>query len=161
MADTQLTLQEELLAFAGNAGLSPEHGLPEGHLHAFLKRVAERVDQLVTRVNAIVPAGVLTATDVRDLGSIAALGAQEVWTKAVAGSLIGDKVHVVSSIDQGLLKLDGYVSVNGTVTVVATNDHTAAVDLGSATYTIYVLPKTMLDAWAAATAVDDLNTTIA
>lgn len=155
MARTEIAVQKD--HFAGLSKVTDDASA--SHLKALLDRTWVVLEEVVARLNAVSGTGILSATDsARNLSSISA-GEQQSWTVTVTGAAVGDKVDVVCSISQALLGLQAYVSAADTVTVLATNNHSGAVDLASADFTVYVTPKATLDARAGLENIEDLGIT--
>lgn len=89
--------------------------------------------------------GMLSATDTWDPASISDTDAAS-NDVTVTGASLGDFVMVSCSLDVEDLVLDAQVTAADTVTVVLANNTGGAVDLGSATFNIRVIPSGAFDA---------------
>lgn len=86
--------------------------------------------------------GGLQASETFDAGSIAD-GDEEVGEITVTGAALGDFVLVSHSLDVADLAITAAVTAANTVTYQLLNNTGGAVDLGSGTVTVRVLPKTV------------------
>lgn len=89
--------------------------------------------------------GMLSGSDTWDPGSIAD-GDEEAKDVTVTGAALGDFVLVSSSLDVADLVLTGQVTAADTVTVQLANNTGGAVDLGSGTVYVRVIPRAALSA---------------
>jgi hypothetical protein len=103
----------------------------------------------ITAVRALF-GGMLSGSDTWDAGSIAD-GDEEVKEITVTGAALGDFVLVSASIDVADLALVGQVTEANKVTVQLLNNTGGAIDLGSMTVHVRVIPRAAFVAPAALT----------